>query len=86
VGVAGPKASMAVASVAPDHGTEVIALGTSGTRQANREPRTRTRQAGAAPPLTCDWATEEQTPAVTPVRCKPWLGVGYAADSFLTLS
>ena len=30
--------------------------------------------AGAAPPLTCDWATAQKTTAVPPSACNPLLG------------
>jgi transposase len=47
VGLDVHKASIAVASVAPDHGDEVISLGTIGTRQADIDQLTRTLQSKA---------------------------------------
>jgi len=47
VGLDVPKESIAVASVAQDHGAEVISLGTIGTRQADIDQLTRTLQSTA---------------------------------------
>jgi hypothetical protein len=51
-GLAGQKASMAVASVAKDHDAEVISLGAIGTRQGDLDQLVRKLQANA-PPLVC---------------------------------
>jgi transposase len=47
VGLDVPKESIAVASVAQDHGAEVISLGTIGTRQADIDQLTRKLQSKA---------------------------------------
>jgi transposase len=49
VGLDGHQASMAVASVAQDHGAEVIALGTVGTRQCALDTRLRHLQSQRPP-------------------------------------
>ena len=47
VGLDVHKDALAVASVAREHGAEVVSLGTIGTRHADIDPRTRKRQSKA---------------------------------------
>jgi hypothetical protein len=47
VGLAVHQASIAVASVAQDHGAKVVSLGTSGTRQCDLDKRIRPRHSKA---------------------------------------
>jgi transposase len=51
VGMDVHKESIAVASVAKDHGAEVIALGTFGTRQCDIDTLIRKRQSKATHPV-----------------------------------
>jgi hypothetical protein len=49
VGMDGHQESLAVASVAPDHGAEVVSLGTIGTRQCESEKLLRHLQSQGQP-------------------------------------
>jgi hypothetical protein len=52
VGMDGHKEAMAVASVAQDHGAEVVSRGTVGTRQCAIDTRLRHLRS-KSPPLVC---------------------------------